>query len=116
MDDGQKRMVVEHAWTSIAHDLFDALAQLGFIAMDGAFGAGWLIFLEGAARQAPVGIFDQLPAFRTKPAQMVRATAAMFVAAVQVDHRFDGFRFAYQARMGKIHKIAVSMMAFLVMV
>jgi len=48
MPDSHHRMLPDHPWASIAHDLFDALAHLGFVAVYCAVLAGWFFNAEGA--------------------------------------------------------------------
>lgn len=48
MPNSQNRMVNHHPWSGISHDLANLLSHIGFITMNGAFGAGGFFGLEGA--------------------------------------------------------------------
>ena len=80
MPDCQYGMVPDHARSGIAHNLFDALAHLGFIAVHGAVLAGWFFFSEGAFVQPFFGVIPQLGAFLAKGIRCVQ------LAAVKLDH------------------------------
>ena len=63
MPDGHHRVVPDHARSGIAHNLFNALAHLGFIAVDCAVLAGGFSNTVGAFHQAFLRIRPELGTF-----------------------------------------------------
>ena len=83
----------QHAWTCISHDDFDLFAAIALVAMNGAPGASRLFGAESAAVQSQTCIVHQAFAFVAK-------VLPVMVTAIDMDHCFDSFEFARQARVG----------------
>jgi hypothetical protein len=63
----QHWMAVEHPRASVSHHSPDLLSQFRLVAVDGAFRARGLAFLEWALLEALLGIVAKSLAFRTWP-------------------------------------------------
>ena len=80
-------MMEDHPWAGVAHDLFDSLTHLGFITVNCAILAGWLISSEGTFLEAFFRVFPKVGTFLAKLSRIV------LPKAVQVDHRLYCFSF-----------------------
>lgn len=83
-----------HAYPGVTHDFANLLPRVRTVAVDGAFGAGGLFFLESAANQAEPGVVAERLALGAK------AGTAVVVVAIDREHRVHGAGFALQARTG----------------
>lgn len=94
---GQERVVHEHARAGIAHHAADGLPSVGSVTVHRALGAGGLIRAEGAARHPLCSVIRQSAAIRTHflPLRVVMRPA------VQGDHLMCGSGFAFQAPGGR---------------
>lgn len=64
--DSHHGVIQDHSRSGVAHDVFDALAHLGFVAVDGAVLAGGFFITEGAFIQALICVFPELGTLRTE--------------------------------------------------
>jgi hypothetical protein len=71
-----------HPWACKPHDFARHFALSGFIAMDGAIGAGWLIRTVGALLKAPFGILHQFRALSAKTGAFM-----IIVVVITIDTR-----------------------------
>jgi hypothetical protein len=87
MQNGQDRMVVEHAGTGISHHGLYSLPHVGFVTVYRAFGADRFTFLKRAFLQALLRVVKQLPALRAQGALIV------MTGTIQSDHDAYGRKF-----------------------
>jgi hypothetical protein len=103
MHQRKHRVAEQHSRTGVAHDGAHLLAHCGFVAVDGAIGAGRFVVVEAAFFDALNGVVEE------KRALGARATAAgMVLSAVQLDHHADGAFFAFEAVVSGWHGAAAS--------
>ena len=55
-------MAPEHPRSGVPHNLLNRSPGLGFVTVDPAVTAGWLVLLKGAGLQPLMGIDDESPA------------------------------------------------------
>ena len=65
MPDGKNWMFENHARARVFHDGFHLFPAVGFIAMNGAVGAGGFVFLVGTFLEALFGVAHQFSAVLT---------------------------------------------------
>jgi hypothetical protein len=68
-------------------------SAIALVAMNGTLGAGRLFSAESATIQSQPGVIHQALA-------LVTELFPMMIAAIDLDHRFNGFEFACEARVG----------------
>ena len=91
-------MVEQHTRTRVTHDSLGFLAFFRLIAVDQAMGAGCLLLLEGTLIQSHSSVFQKLGAFWAE-----FPFPPVFVLAVNLNHRFDGFFLPLHSRMFTCH-------------
>ena len=82
----QTRVMQQHSWTRIPHDLPHFLFHVWFVAMDEAFAAGALLFLKRALFEAHESVGFEFGAFGAE-----FSVGAVVGFAVDMDHGVDGF-------------------------
>jgi len=89
MAEAEERVLPEHTRAGKPHDRPDLGPAILLVAMDRTFRAGRFFGTKLAAFQAQPGIVKEPLALRTEQLQ-----TAVFVPAIQSDHRLDGFPLA----------------------
>ena len=81
------RVIEQHPWPCVAHDLAYSFLHFRLVAMDRAKAAGRLVFTKTAMGQAGVGIRQELLTGRTQ------LSVSFFAAAREADQQFHGLFF-----------------------
>jgi len=100
MEQGEERVLVDHAGAGIPHNSSDPLSHIKVVTMQRAVGAGRLVLLEWTSIEALVRIRHKSLTFRAQSLFCL----AMMAAAVDAAHGFNGFMFpAHSERLSFVH-------------
>jgi len=88
---GQERVMQEHAWAGVAHDLSDPALERLPVAVNPAVFARGFVFLERALGESECRVLEQLCAVG---AELRSGAGCMVMTAIDLDHCLDGFELA----------------------